>query len=157
MTASTPEEVRERILAVALEGGVAASGYTAEDCDDCVVEPDGLPMLIVATRGTRREQSNRDKRLVTTDYELLLLVVEFDPQSRESNDEARRAAEAVYELLPDYFADHAPRLEVNNQPMDGIWRTDAIRDDGPKTIEWGGKHYYDILYTLPVVTQRARS
>lgn len=154
-----PKDVRDRILAIAIQSGIV---ITASDGTECHYEEDELPALVVAPRGAAdRDYTNREKRLVTREYQALFLVKEV---CSDQESEQLAALEAVWEViddLPDYFANYAGRLELHDtnglpKALDAVTSVGHVSDSGPQFTSWGQGVYACASYIFPIVTSRSK-
>lgn len=153
--APTPKEVRERIAAIAAESGLVQTVIVGQPAEYKLTQ-DELPALVVTIRASvEREFNSQHKRLVTREYQALLLV---ELMSKDDQATEFAALENVWQLLdslPDYFAEHAPRLELNHAPLAGVHSTGHMSDGGAIFTPWNGDTFAAAVYTLPVITNRA--
>jgi len=124
----------------------------------CKLNDADLPALEVMPRGATRTTRSTDQRVVTREYEVWVYVCKIvkntDPQAYL---DAVATASAWCDVVPDFFNDHAPRLQLNNAPLAGVWRLGEISDDGPGVAPfYDGFDYGVVRCVIPVETQRAR-
>lgn len=155
MSGPTRNDVRERIGAIALASTLVKTFLNGAEC---YVPPENLPALYVVPRqSSGRDYTNAQRRLVTVNYDLLLLYEELCSDDEQVQFAALERAWDMADALPDYFANSAPRLMLKGTDagMAGINSIDHMADIGTQFTDWGGKVYAATMYTLPVITERA--
>lgn len=154
MAAPTPKEVRLRIEAILATIPEVNLVITDEECS---IAENQLLAVLVGSRAATRTRSSTDKRLVTRTFELGVLLAKLCSGTVEEQREQMLNAEDLAEIIPDFFAQNAPRLELLKRPLTGVWSTDEMTDNGLETRPWGDGNdiYYAVTYSFPVTTQRA--
>ncbi len=153
MTAPTAQEQRERIEAI-ITTHLSATITTVHDGPECPIAAADLPLAVVLARGATRIQTSREGHFATRAFDVIVLVTELCDDSVEEQRRVFDATEALIDILPDYFARYAPRLELNKTSLNGVWELGGITDDGPEFRQWGGLTYGAITHRIPITSKR---
>lgn len=158
MAAPTQGQIRARIETML----AAIPGITLVLTDeDDTLTPEQLPAVrVYAGRASRSRERSMQQRTVTRDWYIVLLISRVGGEDGKAwTAEQKRieelAAEALLELIPDYFATH-PKLMHENQQMRGIQAVDEPTDNGLQTVNFGkhGAVFWGAVYELPVTATR---
>lgn len=176
--ASTPLEVRARILAVCGALAVAqptilktvlfdsAAALTAagspasgQVITECALSASFLPALVAVTvGGSEPVITATGQRGITRQYQLLVLFYQLCDDSKAEQIAALSVLWSKMDELPDYFAQSrsTDRLRFNDSGLKGVQEVGHMADDGtaPSAIIWDGESYSAMTYTLPVTTSR---
>lgn len=164
--AATAKEQRERIEAILAtivvgsippetEGGSPTPVLLkVHDGPECPVPDADLPLAIVLARGATRAKTNANRHLATRTFDVIVLVERVCDDTVAEQRRVFDATEALIDVVPDYFAASAHRLELNKVPLTGIFEVGAITDDGPEFRQWGGEVYGAITHRIPVTSFR---
>lgn len=151
----TAAEVRARLEAIFTALTAVKTVITVEDQALTAAQ---LPAVIVMLRGATREKTAAGLYQMTRTWACGVLIARLQTWTEAEQRAQLLAAEAFIETVPDHFA-RLDRLELNRQPLRGVWRVGLMSDGGLETREFGkfspeGNLYYAVTYSLDVTTSR---
>lgn len=158
MAAPTQAQIRARLeTMLAAIPGITLVLTTEDD----TLTPEQLPAVrVYAGRASRDRTRGVQMRTVTRDWYIVLLISRIGGETgtawtAEQKRTEEVAAEALLELIPDYFAAH-PNLMIDNKQMSGIKNVDEPDDNGLQTVNFGkhGAVFWGAVYELPVTATR---
>lgn len=149
MSAPTPTQVKERLMALAVQvsGIVTVADDWPEDNEPFTAAE--LPALIVVVRGAVNTRINLHKYQSTRTFELHLPVARIADDVKNPDTAALEAVEPFLLSIPAFFAAR-PRLENGDS---GLSYASSIPQDLPaRKIVREGAEYTGVIFTMTVDT-----
>ena len=149
----TVKDVRERVEAIL---ATIPEVKTVITDDNCALSEDDLPAVIVMTRGRSGNRTNQQRRIVTKTFDIGVYVTEICGDSIEEQRAAFDTAEEFMEVIPDFFAKYAARLELNKAPLAGIEGIDEMGGGDLETRPWTEPSVIYSSFTLQLPVRMIR-